>query len=111
MKTTRIIAAFVWYAAVGLLVGVALEGVGISLTKGDFTLDQFVTARRKEARQQYKQIMANTAVAAKDVGFWVMPVLLAAGLGIFFARTEHSDGTAFHFDNRCERMGDSWGDD
>jgi len=111
MKKVRIIAAFIWYAAVGLLVGISVEGVCVSLAKGDFTLDELATARKKESRQQYKQVLKNTAVAAKDVGFWVMPALLAAGLGAFFAHTEHRDGTAFRFDNRCEPAWDKYDGD
>jgi len=94
-----------------LLLGVALEGVCICLQKGDFTVDEFVTARPKESRKQSKQIMDNTAKYAKEVDFWVIPVLLAAGLGVFFAHTEYRDGTALHFDNRCQSALDACGDD
>lgn len=110
MKTTRIIAAFLWYAAVGLLLGASVEGVCISLGKGDMTLHQMAAANKRESRQQSKRVMDNAVAAAKDIRFWILPVLLAAGLGAFFAHTERRDGTAFHFDNQrdpwCERSGD-----
>ena len=111
MKTHRITAAFLWYAAVGLLLGVTLEGVGISVQKGDVTLAQLAAAHDDEYREHAKRVLDNTAVEAKTIGFWVLPVLLAAGLGAFFAHTEHRDGTAFHFENKRETVWDTLGDD
>jgi hypothetical protein len=111
MKTNRVIAAFFWYAALGLLLGVCLEGVGVSLAKGDVTLDQLVTADDDEYRQHFQRVVDHTAVAAKEVGFWVLPVLLAAGLGAFFAHTEHRDGTTFHFETKPKSVYDTFGDD
>jgi hypothetical protein len=111
MKTIRIISAFVLYAAVALLLGVYLEGVGISLQKGDVTLDQMATANKQESREQFKRVQDNTVVAAKEIRFWILPVLLAAGLGAFFAHTEYRDGTAFHFDNKRDPAWETYGDD
>jgi hypothetical protein len=110
MKTNRIIAAFIWYAALGLLLGASLEGVGISLQQGDVTLAQLATGRKRESRQHFQRVVDNTVVAAKDIRFWILPILLAAGLGAFFAHTEHRDGTAFHFDNNCDPAADTYGD-
>jgi len=110
MKTIRIIAAFLWYAAVGLLLGASLEGVCVSLEKGDATLDQIATANKQESRQQFKRVLDNTVVAAKDIRFWILPVLLAAGLGAFFAHTESRDGTAFHFDNKRDPVWETYSD-
>src|SRR5256885_10225207 len=110
MKTIRIIAAFLWYAALGLLLGASLEGVCISLGKGQMTLDQMATANKQQSRQQFHRVLDNTVVAAKDIRFWILPVLLAAGLGAFFAHTEHRDGTAFHFDNKCDPVWKTYGD-
>jgi hypothetical protein len=86
---------------VGLLVGAVLEGVGISLQAGDVTFDELVASPNKEkSRQQSKRVMDHTIAAAKDLRFWIFPVLLATGLGAFFAHTEHRDGTAFHFETK-----------
>jgi hypothetical protein len=110
MKTNRIFAAFIWYAALGLLLGASLEGVGISLEKGDVTLAQLATGREQESRHHFQRVLDNTVVAAKDLRFWILPILLAAGLGAFFAHTEHRDGTAFHFDNKCDPVSETYGD-
>jgi hypothetical protein len=110
MKTNRIIAAFAWYAAVGLLLGASLEGVGISLEKGDVTLDQLATGNKQQSRQHFQRVLDNTVAAAKDIRFWILPILLAAGLGAFFAHTEYKDGTAFHFDNKCDPACETYGD-
>ena len=110
MKTNRIFAAFIWYAAVGLLLGASLEGVCISLEKGDATLDQLATADKQQSRQQFQRVLDNTVVAAQDIRFWILPVLLAAGLGAFFAHTEYRDGTAFHFDNKRDPVSETYGD-
>jgi len=111
MKTNRIIAAFLLYAALGLLLGASLEGVAISIEKGDVTLDELVAGRKRERREQFQRVLDHTAVAAKEIGFWVLPVLLAVGLGAFFAHTEHRDGTAFHFENEPATVWDGCGDD
>ena len=110
MKTDRIAKAFMLYAALGLLLGASLEGVGISLQKGDVTLDQLVADDEDEYREHFQKVVDNTAVAARNVGFWVLPVLLAAGLGIFFAHTEQRDGTAFHFQNEPDSPWDAFSD-
>ena len=110
MKSNRIIAAFIWYAAVGLLLGASLEGIGISVQKGDVTLHQLIAGNKQERRQKFQRVLDNTVVAAKQVNFWVLPVLLAAGLGAFFAHTEHRDGTAFHFDSKRDPLGETYGD-
>jgi len=110
MKTIRIIAAFIWYAAVGLLLGASLEGVCISLGKGDVTLDQLATGNKRESRQHFQRVLENTVVAAKEIRFWILPVLFAAGLGAFFAHMEHRDGTAFHFENKRDPPLETYGD-
>jgi len=111
MKTIRIIAAFIWYAAVSLLLSAFLEGVCISLHKGDVTLDRLLaTPNKQESRQQFQRVLDNTVVAAKDIRFWILPVLLASYLGAFFAHMEHRDGTAFHFDNKRDPPLETYGD-
>jgi len=111
MKTIRIIAAFTWYAAVSLLLCAFLEGVCISLHKGDVTLDQLLaTPNKQESRQQFQRVLDNSVVAAKDIRFWILPVLLAAGLGASFAHMEHRDGTALHFDNKRDPPLETYGD-
>lgn len=99
MNSNRVLAAFIAYAAAGLLLGASLEGLGISLQKGDVTLSQLAGANKQERSKQFNRILDNTAAAAKTFGFWVLPTLLATGLGAFFAHTERKDGTAFHFEN------------
>lgn len=100
MLTNRIFLAFLLYAALGLFAGAALEGVGISVQKGDVTLQKLLGGRKRERREQYYVVYENTKVAAQQVNFWVLPVLMAAGLGIFFAYSEHTDGTALQIDDR-----------
>lgn len=101
MKTDRIIAAFIWYAVVGLILGASFEGACISFAKGDLKLNE-IAASRKQSRQQFHKALDNTALAAKEIRFWILPVLLAAGLGAFWAHTEYKEGTAFHFDHECD---------
>jgi hypothetical protein len=108
MKTNRIIAAFILYAAMGLVLGAFFEGACISFGKGD-KLD-LIAVNRQQSRQQFKRVLGNTAVAAKEIGFWILPVLLAAGLGAFMAHTEYRDGTAFHFDNESDPGLETYGD-
>jgi hypothetical protein len=111
MKPKRILAAFLFYAAVGLLLCAAAEGVCISLHKGDVTLDRLLaTPNKQESRQQFQRVLDNTVAAAKDIRFWVFPLLLAALLGASFAHMEHRDGTAFHFDNKRDPPLETYGD-
>ena len=111
MKTKRITAAFLWYAALGLLLGALVEGVCISLEKGDVTLHQLLAPDNKqESREQFQRVMDRTTIAANDIRFWILPILLAAGLGAFFAHLEHRDGTAFHFENKRDPPLETYGD-
>jgi hypothetical protein len=110
MNTNRIVAAFIFYAALGLLLGASFEGVCISLGKGDVTLHQLATGNKQESRKHFQRVVDHTVVAAKEIRFWILPTLLAAGLGAFFAHTEYKDGTAFHLDNRPDPLWDNAGD-
>lgn len=107
MLTNRIFLAFLLYAALGLFAGAALEGVGISVQKGDVTLEKLIGGRKQERQQQYQVVFENTKVAAQQINFWVFPALLAAGLGIFFAHSEHTDGTAFQFEDQPDSAWES----
>lgn len=107
MLTNRIFLAFLLYAALGLFAGAALEGVGMSIHKGNVTLDKLIGGRKHERQEQYQLVFENTQVAAHQLNFWVLPVLLAAGLGIFFAHSEHTDGTAFQIEDQPDSAWES----
>lgn len=111
MNNHRVLAAFCLYAALGLFAGAAVEGVGISIEKGDVTLAKLLTGRKRESREQVQRVVANTVAAAGEVRYWLLPVLLAVGLGVFFAHTEYRDGTAFHFDEQPDPTWDTYNDD
>jgi hypothetical protein len=90
VKTVRVIAAFIWYAVLALFVGVAFQGACIGIGNGERTIDQLVTGQ-----WQFKKVLSNASKNSKEPRFWIIPVLLAAGLGGFMAHMEFRDGTAF----------------
>src|SRR5262245_60474823 len=105
MKTTRIIAAFCLYAALGFILGATFEGACISFAKGDLKLEQIA-----DDEQPFKIILDSTLEAAKEVRFWILPVLIAAGLGAFWAHVESRDGTAFDFEKECRPWWETYRD-
>jgi hypothetical protein len=103
MKKSRIIAAFLIYAVAGLLFGAAFEGACTDFAERGARRNHIAGDRRLSQR-----ILDKTVVAAKEIRFWILPALIAVGLGTFMAHTEHRDGTAFHFDNEPDSLGDSY---
>jgi hypothetical protein len=105
MKDIRVIVAFGLYAAVGLVLGVIFEGACIGFANGDLTFAQIA-----EDDQPYKKVLDTISAAAKDVRFWILPALIAVGLGAFWAHAERSDGTAFDFENESKPWWETYGD-